>query len=563
MDIDVTDGVLAGYAAFTEERMKRAPSPIRSDLHSLAAEMFVWMAAHAVEHIGTDSVDYLDFTVPVTGLVLTNCLVTCELSNYTPDFSRPRQPDSWVHSEFSRQLMAELNREQHARIQQGVWQCWYDPQADFAHQRLTRRRRLSALMLIDARSKAALLQTIMGKSLASLTPDEKYHVMVASEEMLHFLTHTDPAGWSRFAEAVGSSSFELAALGGFMVFLDVTARIAKHSFWYENDFLKSLWRIYVQAYPQYAAISEDKLLAALHEFSMAPTEASTSLMHPPFYRLHGKLLRNPCFLRANDPIASLLTIAIRRHERVWNNTLGSTLARAADTLASMLKPVTRLELAVRRNFQGGDVDLALYDTVSHELLICEVKTVYDKHHTDCLLFRFEEAKVNVNRACSQLRATESVIASGQLTMSGLFGKKLPHPVRVHKALLTWLDPVDLTMGTPNESVISLNFASFLYLVHAAEGNLPAMTKSIHELRNIWSVAKTRRLDLDQAELNADVEVQVGLLDARDALAQLPLDELTRKFVAELGSISDDNAALEPGETWVSYLTETETTLSQT
>ena len=178
MAIDVTDKILAGYAALPGGMTKRAPSPPQPHLHSHAAEMFVWMAAHAVEHMGTDSADYLDFTVPVTGLVLTNCLMACELSDYTPDFSRPRQPDPWVHSEFGRQLMAELNREQHARIQQGVWRCWYDQQADFVHQRLTRRRRLSAIMLLDARAKAALLQTITGKSLAGLTRDEMYHCRV-------------------------------------------------------------------------------------------------------------------------------------------------------------------------------------------------------------------------------------------------------------------------------------------------------------------------------------------------------------------------------------------------
>lgn len=563
MDIDVTDKILAGYAAFPEGETKRTPTPPPPDLHSQAAEMFVWMAAHAMEHIGTGGTDYLDFTAPVTGLALNNCLVACELSDYTPDFSRPRRPDPWVHSEFGRQLMAELNREQRARVQQGVWRCWYDPKADVAHQRLTRRRRLSALMLLDARAKAALLQTITCKSLADLTSDEMYHTMAASVEMLHFLTHTDPAGWSQFEAAMGSSAFELAALAGFMVFLDFAEGVAKHSFWYGNDFLKALWQLYTEAYPQYASIPDDKLLRALHTFSMAPTETSASLMHPPFYRLHGKLLRNPCFLHAHDPIASLLTIAIRRHEQVWNNTLGSTLARAADTLASMLRPVSRLEIAVRRNFPGGDVDLALYDTVSHELLICEVKTVYDKHRADSLLFRFERAKVNVDRACSQLKATESAIASGRLTMDGLFGKKLSQPTRVHKTLLTWLDPVDLTMGTQHEAIISLNFALFLCLVHAADGDLPTMMKSIHELRNLWPVARIRELDLGQPELNADVEVQVGLLDARDTLAQLSLNELTRKFVAELSSISDDDVVPESDEPWISYLTDTQAALNQT
>lgn len=561
MVVDVTERILAGYAAFSAEEMRRAPSTPPPDLHPKAAEMFVWMAAHGVKHIGTDSTNYLDFTVPVTGLALANCLVACELSSYTPDFSRPHRPDPWVHSEFRQQLMAELNREQRARLQQGVWRSWYDPNADTAHQRLTRRRRLSALMLLDARAKAELLQTISGKSLTDLTPDEMYHAMAASVETLRFLTHTDPAGWKQFEAAMGNSAFELAALAGFMVFLDFAENVAKHSFWYDDGFITTLWQIYVQAYPRYAAISHDKMVAVLHAFSMSPTEATTSLMHPPFYRLHGKLLRNPCFLGAHDPMASLLTIAIRRHERAWNNTLGSTLARAADTIASMLRPVSRLEIVARRNFPGGDVDLALYDTVSQDLLLCEVKTVYDKHRVDSLLFRFETAKVNVDRACSQLATTESAIAAGRLTMNKLFGKQLPKPARVHKALLTWLDPIDLTMGTQHEETISLNFASFLCMVHLSAGDIAAMTKSVHELRNLWPVARRRALDLGQPRLNADVEVQVALLDARDTLAQLPLHELTREIIAELGSISDADAAPASGEAWVSYLTDTQAALN--
>ncbi len=520
MDIDISDQILAGYADLPDRDMKRVPSTAPPELHPQAAEMFVWMTAHAVGHIDKGGAAYVDFTVPVTGLALTSCLVACELSGYTPDFSRPRRPDPWVRSEFNRQLMAELNREQHARLQEGIWRCWYNPQADVTHQRLTRRRRLSALTLLDARAKTALIQFVTSGPLDGLSPDELYHAMAASPELLYFLTHTDPAGWSQFEAAMGATDFELAALAGFVVFLNFAEGVVKHSFWYDDALLTTLWKIHVEAFPQYAAIPEAKLLVALHAFSMTPTEASTSLMHPPFYRLHGKLLRNPCFLLAHDPIASLLTIAIRRHVSAWSNTLGSTLARASDTLASMLVPVKRLEVAVRRNFPGGDVDLALYDTVSHELLICEVKTVYDKHRADSLMSRFEEAKVNVDRACLQLTLTENAIASGQLTMRDLFGKRLSSPARVHKALLTWIDPVDLTMGTSREAIISLNFAMFLCLIHASQGDISLMTKTVHELRNLWPVARRRALDLGQPELKADVEVQMNLLDARDSLAQL-------------------------------------------
>src|SRR5207244_3583119 len=100
-----------------------------------------WMAAHAVGKIDTHSETYLDYTVPVTGLALTYCLVAVEQSMTTPDFSRPSRPDPTVHAAFGGQLMEELNREQHARLHQGIWQCLLDTKADIAQHRLMRRRR--------------------------------------------------------------------------------------------------------------------------------------------------------------------------------------------------------------------------------------------------------------------------------------------------------------------------------------------------------------------------------------------------------------------------------------
>jgi hypothetical protein len=199
---------------------------------------------------------------------------------------------------------------------------------------------------------------------------------------------------------------------------------------------------------------------------------------------------------------------------------------------------------------------------SHELLICEVKTVYDKHRTDSLMNRFEEAKVNVRRAASQLRATERAITSGQLTLKQLFGMNAPPPTRVHMALLTWFDPIDVTMGIPDEEILSLNFATFLWLAHASAGDVQALAAATSELRNLWTVAQTKPLNLGQPELNADVEVQTGLLDARKSLATLPLSPLCHSIIERMQTV-DDFSSQGEAVPWISYLEDTRSSLNRT
>ncbi|NYT79805.1 hypothetical protein H0A71_22825 [Alcaligenaceae bacterium] len=553
-ETDVTAMILDEYAKLPAERLKRRPPDLPTDLHPQAAEMFVWMAAHAVDKIGGDAEYYLDFSVPVTGLALTCCLVAVEQSTTKPDFSRPLRPDPSVHAAFGRLLMDELNREQHARLQQGIWQSLFDLKADIAQHRLTRRRRGSALMMLDAPTKAALLEMLIGRQLSELSLDELSHALMSSPEMLHFLTQSDPPGWLKFEQAMGVDAERLAALSGFLVFLEFAAEQVKHSYWYDEAKLIELWEVYVLAYPQYGAVKGPSIVDTITRFSMAPSEAATTLMHPPFYLLHGKFLRNPCFINVQGITATLLTIAIRRHERDWNNTLGSTLARAADTLKSLMPVLSCLDVAVRRKFPGGDVDLALYDTQTNELLVCEVKTVYDKHNVDSLMHRFEEAKVNVDKAASQLEETALAISGGKLSMATLFGKKLAAPKAVHKVLLTWLDPVDLTMGTEYEEVMCLNFSIFIYLIHASQGNVQAVATVVRELRNVWPVALSRPLNLGQPKLTAELEVQTNLLDRRSDLERLDLSPLSRKIIADMGSVDEVAASAQPAS-WISYLSD--------
>lgn len=554
-ETDVTAMILAEHTKLPVEALKRKPPNLPTDLHPQAAEMFIWMAAHAVNKISDRAECYLDYSVPATGLALTYCLVTVEQSTTEPDFSSPSRPDPSVHAVFCGQLMGELNREQHARLQQGIWQSLFDVKADIAHHRLTRRRRCSAMMMLDAPAKQALLELLIGRQLSELSLDDLNHALASSQEMLHFLTQSDPCGWLKFEQSMGVDAERFAALSGFLVFLEFAAVQVNHSYWYDEAKLIELWAVYVCTYPQYGPITGQSIIDAITRFSMAPSEAAKTLSYPPFYLLHGKFLRNPCFINAQGMTASLLSIAIRRHERDWNNTLGSTLAMAADTIKSLLPVLSRLKVSVRRKFPGGDVDLALYDTQTSELLICEVKTVYDKHNVDSLMHRFEEAKVNVDKAASQLEETALAISGGKLSMASIFGEKLAVPKAVHKVLLTWLDPVDLTMGTEYEEVMCMNFAIFIYLIHVSEGNVQAVAAAVHELRNVWPVALSRPLDLGQPELAAELEVQTNLLDRRSDLERLGLSPLSKKIIAQMDSVDEVAASAQP-ESWISYLRDT-------
>lgn len=85
-------------------------------------------------------------------------------------------------------------------------------------------------------------------------------------------------------------------------------------------------------------------------------------------------------------------------------------------------------------------------------------------------------------------------------MQALFGRKLPPPQRVSGALLTWFDAVDLTVGTSDEDILCLNFATLRFLLRHSTGNIDVLHKAAHELRNIWCLSVRKRRLTAAAEL---------------------------------------------------------------
>jgi len=127
-------------------------------------------------------------------------------------------------------------------------------------------------------------------------------------------------------------------------------------------------------------------------------------------------------------------------------------------------------------------------------------------------------------------------------------------------VLTWLDPVDLTMDTPHEEVLSLNFATLRYLHHRCKGNITTMVRSIKELRNIWCLAVRRPLDVGQPTVKSHLEVQVPALDSDVDLASLGLSALTLEELRGLSEAWKPQSEPAARNDYVSYLDETRPSL---
>jgi hypothetical protein len=377
---------------------------------------------------------------------------------------------------------------------------------------------------------------------------------------LRFVEHATSKAWLAFTTATGFTSRELTTYVGFLAFLSFAAQTVGHSRLYTADLLRTLRKLFADAFGC-ADFTDDVMFRLMSLFSLTPKEAQEYSLPVPFFRLGNHYLRYDGFLYIMSPAMGLLTIVVRKHEANWSRTLGSTLAHAADVVAASLPQYLDVAVAVRRNFAGGDVDLGLYDLARRHLLICEVKTVYDKHRTTYQMHRFEEAKVNVQRAVDQLGRTTAALDAGDLTVSTIFGRKLPMPLHVDKALLTWLDPVDLTMDTPHEKILSVNFATLRYLYSRSNGNVTTMVRSIKELRNIWCLGVERPLDLGQP-VPSFLEVQVPAFDPAEDLAVVGLSDLTREEIRRLSQAWNTEGGQGNENDLISYLDDTRASLAR-
>jgi len=558
MLIDITDMLLPSLdEKSANAKVAAAKAEMARSPHPQAGLMFAKLAAHHSDNLGTVEDEFYDFSNAMNFRALATCLEEFIDPEIAPSFDEPLRPDQAVQHVFALQLMNEINLHQAACMREGLRSCWYDLEQDYGELRLTKRRRRSALTLVDAPAQADLLRITMGLKggQTELSEDAVYFAFASAKEHLKFVCEADPRSWASFEEATGVSAELLTSFSGFLVFLDFAAREVGHSLAYTEETLKTLAGIYKLGFPD-AVVHADNVMALIQQFSLTAQQSSNLLLPVPFFRFGGRYLRCVGFEKIMAPAMGLLTILIRMHNNAWNNTVGGTLARAADVLADVLPCFDRLKVAVRRNLKGrGDVDLALYDVECRHLLLCEVKTVYDKHRTVLHMHRFEEAKVNVARAVGQLRDAAVAVNSGAVDMYALFQKKFPQPLSVSTCLLTWFDPVDLTIGTHDEDILSLNFATLRLLLDQAEGDVDRLCRTAQELRNIWCASELRQIDL-QTDFPTKIEVQIPVLDSAADLEDLSLTPLTRAVVGHLPALPNEWRTFDPQPAVISYLADT-------
>ena len=560
MFIDITDMLLPSLSnKELEQTVTEAKQGMVPSRHPQAWHMFAKLAAHQTHSIDKDRDEHYDFDHAMNFRALVTCLTEFVDPSAEISFEEPREPDEAVRRLFAAQLMNETNLHQAACMRNGLRRAWYDPENDCGELRLGKRRRRSAISLIDPLAQLDLLSALrkMDTSLKlNLENDEVYFAFASADEHLRYARDADPGAWARFEAATGITANLLTSMSGFLIFLEVSANTARHSLVYTAELLDELGGIYKMAFPD-SLIDGSNAASTVQVFSLTPHESKELLLPVPFFGIGDRFLRYPGFSHILSPAIGLLTILIRRYEKAWNDSVGSTLARAADVIATTLPTFDHLLVAARRKLAKGDIDLALYDVRTHHLLICEVKTVYDKHKTVLHMHQFEDKKVKIDHAVKQLREAAELITQNP-DMHGLFHKKLPPPLQISKILLTWFDPVDLTVGTIDEDILSLNFATFRYLLSVAEGDIDDFVRMTRELRNVWCIAEKRPIDL-QVAFEQTIEVQLPIIDATDELEEIGFSDLTRAELAKMPAL-ESGWRNSPASQVVSFLRETKEVL---
>jgi hypothetical protein len=112
--------------------------------------------------------------------------------------------------------------------------------------------------------------------------------------------------------------------------------------------------------------------------------------------------------------------------------------------------------------------------------------------------------------------------------------------------------LDLTVGTPDEDIVCLNFATFRYLIRRAAGDLSALCVSAFELRNIWCISQRLPIDLG-IEVPTKIEMQTFDLDAPSDIARLKLSDLSQAEVSSLPALPDEWRGAADADTLTSYL----------
>jgi hypothetical protein len=431
---------------------------------------------------------------------------------FEPYFGDVVTVDSLVERllELERQRLFFLNME--TSLERSYWRV--TKEYDVPRIRLAKPMRRSALHLLSNKASylsypSELRRAVRGTERSRPKP-KRIATLEAGLELAP-LTEGVQSGWDAFAKQTGLS------VGGFASFQVFFASLNESPapLWHSRDDIESMWRQFERSNPARPSMDFDRLLSL---FASDVEEAQKIGLAVPFIHIGGWYLRWPYFFHTLHPSLSCLALALRRHSDVWSHTVGSQSSLVADYVAGRLGMRTDVNIKVRVQKKAvGDMDIVALDRRRNELLICEVKTVFDRFRTNYQLGNFADQRVNFEKAIKQLRRCAAAIQEGSWPLSSIFEGASGAPSSIHLLVLTWWDIFNPMLGTGDEDVLACNFVTFEYLWKEANGNVADVCAALRELSSSYCVGRLHRdtLVYEDGETEYLREVQTDVLPPAD------------------------------------------------
>ncbi|WP_414943848.1 hypothetical protein [Amycolatopsis sp. cmx-11-32] len=426
------------------------------------------------------------------------------------DFIAPYFDRAILSDPFAEELLAYEGRKHERRhaiasFRQGLWRLVSDD--DGLRVVLAKPVRRSALHLVSELASRAQYPAEVIEQLDQKSGELDLGALALKMGLreLDVFSQSAPDGWEAFCVGVG---FPMGMVPQFRSWvIDLWKTHPRR--WFSPDELWADWCSFATE-KEFEVREPGQFDALLSLHTVTPQEAVTWGVQAPFLRCGEFLASWPFAFHVLYPDLGFISLLVRRHERLWSTTVGSSLALAADWLGAQLPQHSRLAWAARRARRGvGDADLVLWDRQTDDVVVVELKTTYDKFRSHAQLQNFVDQRVNFPKAIKQANRTAAAIRDGSWPLRDIFGKAAPAlPRSVTPCVLTWWDTYNPTLGSEDE-IVSCNFATFIYVISLAKGDVSASITTLRELARIYcpGVLKPVHVTLDESELSIRREVQ--------------------------------------------------------
>ena len=287
----------------------------------------------------------------------------------------------------------------------------------------------------------------------------------------------------------------------------------EYSIWYQKEDIWNSWRDYIEKYSR-EGILKESFMKILDFFSANYKDILNWGISIPFIKIGQWYGKWPFYHHVLHPNLSFLSILIRKYNSEWSKTVGSELAKVSNYIVSLLPTIENIFLTtLKKKKDIGDIDLAIYNLKSNHLIICEIKTVFDRFRTNYQLKNYITQRVNFEKANNQLNKIEDAIITNNWTLREIFGRNFTNPPKIiTKIILTWWDVMNINLGTSKEDILCCNFKIFQYLYTKAKGDLGLLATTIYQMSKIYCFAYLKRIKIpDSSKSTIKLQIQSDIL----------------------------------------------------